>query len=64
MTLFLDHFPKLNFFLPEYPALLRTTSYGFLALCQNFEKADTIPRKRSERQQNRRMDARTEGRTE
>ena len=34
-----------NFFL-ENPALSRTTSYGFLATCQNLEKTnDTIPRK-------------------
>ena len=41
----------------ENLALSRTTSYGFLAPCQNFEKVeDTIQRKRPER--------RTEGRTD
>ena len=36
-----------NKFFPENPALSRTTSYGFLAPCQNSEKTnDTIPRKR------------------
>ena len=40
----------------------RTTSYGFLAPCQNLEKTnDTIPRKRPDR---RRTDGRTEGRTD
>ena len=35
----------------ENPALSRTTSYGFLAPCQNLEKTnDTIPRKRPDRQ--------------
>ena len=46
---FLVHF--LNFggkkFFLENLVLLRTTSYGFLAPCQNLEKTnDTIPRKR------------------
>ena len=41
----------------ENPALSRTTSYGFLASCQNLEKTnDTIPRKRPDR--------RTDGRTD
>ena len=39
-----------NFFSPENRALSRTTSDGFLALCQNSEKtSDTIPRKRLDR---------------
>ena len=34
----------------ENPALSRTTSYGFLAPCQNLEKVnDTIQRKRPDR---------------
>ena len=38
-----------NFFL-ENPALSRTTSYGFLASCQNLEKTNNkIPRKRPDR---------------
>ena len=45
----------------ENPALSRTTSYGFLASCQNFEKTnDTIPIKRLDRQK----DGRTDGRTD
>ena len=46
---FLVHFP--NFWdkkkkFPEHSALSHTTSYGFLAPCQNLEKTnDTIPRK-------------------
>ena len=44
-------------FFPENLALPGTTSYGFLALCQNSEKTnDTIPRKRLDR----RMDGRTD----
>ena len=35
----------------ENPALSRTTSYGFLAPCQNLEKVnDTIQRKHPDRQ--------------
>ena len=35
---------------PENPALSHTTSYRFLASCQNLEKPnDTIPRKRPDR---------------
>ena len=57
-----------NFFL-ENPAHSRTTSYGFLAPCQNLEKTnDTIPRKRPDRQKDRRteerMEEQTEGQTE
>ena len=45
-----------NFF-PENPALSRTTSYGFLASCQNLEKTnDKIPTKRLERRKDRRTD--------
>ena len=52
------NFGTKTFFL-ENPALSCTTSYGFLALCQNSEKTnDTIPRKH----QDRRTDERTEGR--
>ena len=41
----------------ENPALSCTTSYGFLASCQNFKKTnDTIPRKRTDRQKDRRTD--------
>ena len=61
-TLFLTHFPKFlgKIFFPENPALSRTTSYGFLASCQNLEKTnDTIPRKHPDRQ-----DGKTDGRTE
>ena len=46
---FLVHFPSFGakIFFSENPSLSRTTSYGFLALCQNLEKAnDKIPRKR------------------
>ena len=47
-------------FFSEIPALSRTTSYEFQALCQILEKTyDAIPRKYLER----RMDGRTEGRT-
>ena len=56
-TLFLAHFwpifPILGakkFFL-ENKALSRTTTYGFLASCQNLEQTnDTIPRKCPDRQ--------------
>ena len=41
---------------PENLALSRTTSYGFLAPCQNLEKThDTIPRKRPDRQKDGQM---------
>ena len=61
---FLVHFPilgaKKNYFL-ENLALSRTTSYGFLAPCQNLEKSnDTIPRNHSDRRRN----GGTEGRTD
>ena len=65
-TLFLTHFPKFlgKIFFPENPALSRTTSYGFLASCQNLEKTnDTIPRKHPDRQ-NGKTDGRTEGWTD
>ena len=52
-TLFLAHFWSIfpifgtNIFFLENLVLLRTTSYGFLASCQNLEKTnDKIPRKR------------------
>ena len=59
-TLFLAHFWSIftsfgakNFF-PENPALSRTTSYKFLALCQNSEKTkDTIPKKLLDRRTDR-----------
>ena len=49
------HFPNFGgkkiFFL-ENPALSHTTTYGFLAPCQNLEKTDdTIPRKHPDRQE-------------
>ena len=49
-------------FPPENPALSCTTSYGFLASCQNSEKTNdtTISRKRL----GRRTDGRTKGRTD
>ena len=51
--------PRKNFF-SENPALLRTTSYSFLAPCQNLEKTnDTIPRKQPDRQKDRRKDGQT-----
>ena len=41
----------------ENPALSHTTSYGFLAPCQNLEKNyDKIPRKCLDRQKDRRME--------
>ena len=59
MIPFLVHFPNFwgkNFF-PENPALSRTTSYEFLAPCQNLEKTnDAILRKRPDRQKDRRTD--------
>ena len=62
MAHFWPIFPILGakkFFL-ENPALSHTTSYGFLASCQNLEKTnDTIPRKRPDRQK----DGRTDGQT-
>ena len=53
----------------ENPALSHTTSYGFLAPCQNLEKVnDTIQRKRLDRwkdgQKDGKRDGRTEGRTD
>ena len=48
LTYFLNFLGK-NFFL-ESPTLSRTTSYGFIASCQNLEKTnDTIPGKRPDR---------------
>ena len=59
--MFLAHFWSIlsilgeNFFFLENPAMSHTTSYGFLAPCQNFEKTkDAIPRKRPDRQKDRR----------
>ena len=44
----------------ENPALSSTTSYGFLAPCQNSEKVnDTIQRKCPDRWKNGRMDGQT-----
>ena len=57
---FLAHFPNFwrNFFL-ENRALSSTTSYGFVASCQNLEKTnDSIPRKHLDRQKDRRTDRR------
>ena len=48
LTLFGSIFPifEAKKIFPEIPALSHTTSYGFLAPCQNLEKIDyTIPRK-------------------
>ena len=51
---------KKKFFL-ENLALSRTTSYGFLAPCQNLDKSnDTIPRKHSDRKRNRGTEGRTD----
>ena len=45
----LSIFGEIFFFL-ENPAMSHTTSYGFLAPCQNFEKTkDAIPRKQPDR---------------
>ena len=68
MTPFSNKFKKLWFW-PIFPifgaqkiflenlALSRTTSYGFLAPCQNLEKAnDTIQRKRPDRRTGGRTD--------
>ena len=57
-----------NFFL-ENAALSHTTSYGFLAPCQNLEKTNyTIPRKRLDRRKDgwkdRRMEGQNNGRTD
>ena len=59
-TLFLAHFGSIllilwtKIFPPENPALSRTTSYSFLATCQNLEIInDTIPRKRPDRRKDR-----------
>ena len=55
-TLFLAYFGQKKHF-PENPALSRTTSCDFLALCHISEKTnDAIPRKH--------LDRRTEGRTD
>ena len=70
-TLFLAHFgsifpifgAKKNFL--ENPALSPTTSYGFLAPCQNLEKInDIIQRKCPERQKDGRTEGWTEGQTD
>ena len=54
MAQFSNKFKKNPVFL-ENPALSRTTSYGFLALCQNLEKVnDTIQRKCPDRWKDRR----------
>ena len=58
------HFPNFGgkkIFLKN-PALSRTTSYGFLASCQNLEKTnDKIPRKSPQRRKDGRKDGKTEG---
>ena len=64
--MFLVHFPifgaKTKFL--ENPVLSRTTSYWFLAPCQNLEKTnDAIPRKHPDRWKDGRMDGRTDRRT-
>ena len=49
-----------KFYFLENPALSRTTSYGFLASCQNLEKTnDTIPRKCPDRWKDGRKDQQT-----
>ena len=62
----MTHFPKFwgkKIFL-AYMALSCTTSYGFLAPCQNLEKTnDAIPRKHPDRWKDGRMDGRTDRRT-
>ena len=66
MTKFPNKFKKgaKKFFL-ENPALSCTTSYGFLAQCQNLEKVnDTIQRKCPDRQKDRRMNGRMKGWTD
>ena len=46
---------------PETPALLQSTSYEFLATCQNLWKTkDRIPRKCPERQKAGRMEGQTD----
>ena len=62
-TLFLAHFGSIfpifgaNKIFLENPALSRTTSYGFLATCQNLEKVnDTIQRKCPDRRKDGRTD--------
>ena len=71
-TLSLTHFWSIfpiwgggkNFFL-ENPALSCTTSYGFLASCQNLEKNnDTIPRKHLDRWKDRRKDKKRDRRAD
>ena len=55
-ALFLVHFPNFGgkIFFPENPALSCTTSYGFLAPCQNLVKInDVIPRRCPDRQDGR-----------
>ena len=64
MTLFLAQFLGQKKFSWKIQ-LSRTTSYGFLASCQNLEKVnDTIQRKCPGRQKDGRTDRRTEGQTE
>ena len=49
----------------ENTALSNTTSYGFLAPCQNLEKVnDTIQRKRLGRRKDIRMEGQAEGQTD
>ena len=51
-----------KFFFLENLALSSTTSYGFLASCQNLEKINTkIPRKSPHRRKDGRKDRKTEG---
>ena len=63
LTHFWPTFPVLgakNFFLGN-PALSRTTSYGFLASCQNLEKTnDKIPRKHPDRRKDKGMQGQTD----
>ena len=62
MAHFQSIFPILvaKIFFPENPALSGTTSYRFLAPCQNLEKTnDAISRKRPDQQKDGRKDGQT-----
>ena len=65
---FLTYFPNFlgNIFFLENPSLSPTTSYGFLASCQNSEKTNnTIPENaRTDGRTDRRTDGWTDGRTD
>ena len=71
MTKFFNKFKKpfLAIFVPfsqffGQEIFFRTTSYGFLASCQDFEKTnDTIPRKPPDRRKDGRTDGQKDGST-